>query len=236
LTTDLPGTPGVDEVDQSAVRVVLVDDSTLFREGLAGLLRRAGLLVVASLSSTSALPAVLEADRPDVVVLDVRMPPTHTDEGIQAAVQLRRTHPKVGVLVLSTYAEGIWANRLFVAGASGLGYLLKDRVDDVRSFIDAIARVRSGGTVVDPEVVARLVAVTSRRSAVDALSERERAVLTLMAEGRSNAGIGEALFLSARTVEAHVASIFTKLPLKADDRGSNRRVLAVLTYLQEGDR
>ena len=216
-----------------ALRVVLVDDSTLFRQGLATLLQLAGVAVVGQLPSPAALPALLDAERPDVVILDVRMPPTHTDEGIRTAVAIRASHPQVGVLVLSTYAEGVWASRLFTAGAAGLGYLLKDRVNDVATLVDAIDRVHAGGTVVDPEVVSRLVAVTSRRTILDGLSQRERDVLTLMAEGRSNVGIGQALFLSPRTVEAHIASIFVKLPLEGADNTSNRRVLAVLTFLQD---
>jgi DNA-binding NarL/FixJ family response regulator len=211
----------------------LVDDSALFRHGVARLLELAGLDVVGQLASTEAVNAVAQAQRPDVIVLDVRLPPTQTDEGIRCALDLRRTFPRIGVLVLSTYAEGIWAHRLFARGPAGLGYLLKDRVNDVSALVDAIERVRCGGTVVDPEVVARLVAVTSRRSALDALSEREREVLTLMAEGCSNVGIGKALFLSPRTVEAHIASVFAKLPLPAEDNTANRRVLAVLTILQE---
>jgi DNA-binding NarL/FixJ family response regulator len=215
-----------------AVRVVLVDDSALFRRGLATLLSLAGLSVIGELPSAAALPALLDVQRPDVVLLDVRMPPTHTDEGIRTAIALRASYPEIGVLVLSTYAEGAWARQLFESGSGGLGYLLKDRVDDVATLVDAIERVRSGGAVVDPEVVSRLVSVTNCRSALDQLTDRERDVLTLMAEGRSNVGIGKALFLSSRTVESHIASVFVKLPLDHDDNTTNRRVLAVLTFLQ----
>jgi DNA-binding NarL/FixJ family response regulator len=229
MTTVPPPLGRADE----AVRVVLVDDSALFRRGVATLLSLAGLSVIGELASAAALPALLDEQRPDVVLLDVRMPPTHTDEGIRTAVAVRTGYPDIGVLVLSTYAEGAWARQLFESGSAGLGYLLKDRVDDVATLVDAIERVRSGGAVVDPEVVSRLVTVTSRRSALDHLTDRERDVLTLMAEGRSNVGIGKALFLSSRTVEAHIASVFGKLPLDHDDNTTNRRVLAVLTFLQE---
>ncbi len=225
--SEAPSRPG------APARVVLVDDSVLFRQGVANLLILAGLEVVGELGNPAALPAVIEAERPDVVILDIRMPPTHTDEGIRAALAVRAGYPDIGVLVLSTYAEGVWARQLFDAGTSGLGYLLKDRVDNVTSLKDAIERVREGGTVVDPEVISRLLTSTTRHSALDALSQREREVLQLMAEGRSNVGIGKQLFVSSRTVEAHVGTIFTKLPLAAADNTSNRRVLAVLTFLQE---
>jgi len=218
---------------EGPLRVALVDDSALFRAGLARLLELAGLTVVAQLPRATALAAVVQSLAPDVVLLDVRLPPTHTDEGIVSALELRAGRPDVGVLVLSTYAEGVWARQLFARGSAGLGYLLKDRVDDVPALIDAIRRVHDGGTVVDPEVVARLVESTTRRSALDRLSPREHAILTLMAEGRSNVGIGKALFLSPRTVEAHIASVFAKVPLDSEDNTSNRRVLAVLTFLQE---
>jgi len=216
------------------MRAVLVDDSSLFRHGLAGLLTAAGIEVVAELSDAEALPAVVHGQRPDVVLLDVRMPPTHTDEGINAAIAVRAQAPEVGVLVLSTYAEGAWARRLFEHGATGLGYLLKDRVDDVVTLVDALRRVAEGGTAVDPEVVGSLLSRGERTSsALNGLSPREREVLRLMAEGMSNGGIGQKLFLSARTVETHVTAIFDKLPLHDADHATNRRVLAVLTYLDE---
>jgi len=213
--------------------VVLVDDSTLFRRGLAALLTAAKLQVLAELADPSALPAVIRSQSPGAVVLDARMPPTHTDEGIRAALQVRRDFPHVGVLVLSTYAEGTWANQLFSTGAKGMGYLLKDRVDDTSVLIEAIHTVSGGGSVVDPEVVQRLIALTNHRSSLGKLSERERDVLTLMAQGRSNVGIGRDLHVSPRTVEAYIAAIFAKLPITDDDRAANRRVLAVLTFLQE---
>lgn len=214
-------------------KVVIVDDSSLFRQGVANLLALAGLEVVEQLGTAAPLPAVIAEHHPDVVILDIRMPPTHKDEGIRAAIAVRAQYPQVGVLVLSTYAEGAWARELFEDGSAGLGYLLKDRVDDVKALVEAVARVRDGGTVVDPEVITRLLAATNRRTALDMLSEREHDVLRLMAEGRSNNGIGKALYVSPRTVEAHVAAIFNKLPLEAIDNTSNRRVLAVLTFLHD---
>ncbi|HEX5427184.1 MAG TPA: response regulator transcription factor [Pedococcus sp.] len=216
------------------MRAALVDDSSLFRQGLANLLTAAGIEVVAELSDAQALPAVVHGQRPDVVLLDVRMPPTHTDEGINAAIAVRAQAPDVGVLVLSTYAEGVWARRLFEHGATGLGYLLKDRVDDVVTLVDALRRVAGGGTAVDPQVVSGLLSRGERTSsALNGLSAREREVLALMAQGMSNGGIGQKLFLSPRTVETHVTAIFDKLPLRAADHATNRRVLAVLTYLDE---
>ncbi len=216
----------------SPIRVVLVEDSELFRHTLARFLSVAGLQVVAELGSAEPLMAVVERERPDVVILDVRLPPTHTDEGIRAAVGLRNARSDVAVLVLSTYVEGTWARHLFAGGSAGVGYLLKDRVNGA-DFIDAIRRVNAGGTVVDPEVVSQLLGADRSFSVMGRLSERERAVLTLMAQGRSNAGIGQALFLSPRTVEAHIASVFSKLSIRADDHTANKRVLAVLTFLQD---
>jgi DNA-binding NarL/FixJ family response regulator len=216
--------------------LVLVDDSVLFRQGLAGLLTAAGQRVVAELANADALPAVMAQAQPNVVVMDVRMPPTHTDEGIAAAQMLRAEFPKVGVLVLSTYAEPEWARRLMANGAAGLGYLLKDRVDDVPTLIAGIRRVSAGGTAIDPEIVAHLLSRSAHPpSDMDSLSPRELETLALMAEGLSNAGIGAKLYLSSRTVEAHIASIFDKLPLQHRDASMNRRVLAVLAYLSQRD-
>ena len=215
------------------MKAVLVDDSVLFRQGLAGLLGAAGISVVADLGDAGPLKAVVAQHHPDVVVMDIRMPPTHTDEGIRAALSLREDFPDTGVLVLSTYAEGPWARDLFAEGGDGLGYLLKDRVDNVMSLIDALERVSRGGTVVDPDVVSRLLDSSARTPALANLTNREREVLSLMAEGRSNIGIGEALHLSSRTVETYIASIFTKLPLDAEDNHLNRRVLAVLSFLDQ---
>jgi DNA-binding NarL/FixJ family response regulator len=216
------------------LRVVLVDDSSLFRQGLAGLLTAAGIDVVGELGNAEPLLALMRQLRPDAVLLDVRMPPTHTDEGIATAHVIRGEWPEVGVLVLSTYAEAEWARRLLQDGAAGLGYLLKDRVNDVPTLIDAISRVAEGGTAVDPAIVSELLAGSRRQSsALDRLTEREREVLAFMAEGMSNAGIGRQLHLSPRTVETHVASVFGKLPLHGHDTTVNRRVLAVLAYLHE---
>ncbi|MEP7370281.1 MAG: response regulator transcription factor [Dermatophilaceae bacterium] len=213
-------------------KVVVVDDSTLFRQGMATLLQVAGFNVVEQLPSTARLSAVLESVRPDVVIMDVRMPPTHTDEGITTALTTHARYPQLGILVLSTYAEGVWARRLFADGSAHMGYLLKDRVSDVATLASAIARVVEGGTVVDPEVVDHLMAFTAQRTALNALSSRELSVLQLMSEGLSNVGIGKSLFLSARTVETHIAAVFVKLGLPAEDNTLNRRVLAALAFLQ----
>lgn len=221
------------EASQRRLRVLLVDDSALFRQGLAALLTAADLDVVGELSDARDIVPVIRRVRADMVVLDARMPPTHRDEGIRAALMIRQELPAVGVLVLSTYAEGAWARSLFAGGSAGLGYMLKDRVNDTAALIQGIWRISEGGSAVDPEVVERLLELTNRRSLLDNLTDREREVLALMAEGRSNAGIGKSLFLSPRTVEAYIASIFTKLPLNADDSTTNRRVLAVLRFLQD---
>lgn len=216
------------------MRVAIADDSALFRRGLAELLTAAGLDVVREAKDADELLAYLLHDRPDVVVLDIRMPPTFTDEGLLAAAAVRERSPSTGVLVLSTYSETTYAVRLVEgAGASGVGYLLKDRVDDVDALRDALARVCSGQHVIDPDIVTRLFARRGRLQGVDALSPKEREVLRHLAEGRSNAGVGSALGLSPRTVEAHVNAVFTKLDLTpAGD--VNRRVLAVLTWLRAG--
>jgi DNA-binding NarL/FixJ family response regulator len=212
------------------MRVVIAEDSALFREGLARLITDRGHEVVAAVGDADALLEAVAAHDPDVAVADIRMPPTHTDEGLRAAIELRREHPRTGVLVLSQYVETRYAARLLEGNAAGVGYLLKDRVADVAEFADALTRVAAGGTALDPEVVSQLVRVTRHTRGVAALTPRERDVLSLMAEGRSNAGIAEALVVSAGVVEKHVASIFGKLglpPAEAD----NRRVLAVLRYL-----
>jgi len=215
----------------SVLRVVLADDSALFRDGLAALLTAAGVEVVAAAGDVPGARAAAAEHRPDVVVLDVRMPPTHTDEGIRAAVELHEEFPALGVLVLSTYAESEWVSRLLAGGADRLGYLMKDRVDDVRALVEALRRVAGGGTAVDPELVSKLVRARVRGGALDRLTAREREVLALMAEGMSNAGIGRRLFLAPKTVEAHVARIFLALDLEADSDG-NRRVRAVITFLR----
>jgi DNA-binding NarL/FixJ family response regulator len=210
------------------MRVVIAEDAALFREGLARLLADCGHQVCAAVAGPDELLAAVAEHRPQVAVVDVRMPPTYTDEGLRAAVQLRRDHPGTGVVVLSQYVETTYTARLLEGSASGVGYLLKDRVADVDEFAETLERVAAGGTALDPEVVSRLVRVS--RGGLATLTPREREVLGLMAEGRSNAGIAAALVVSASVVEKHVASVFGKLGLPASE-GDNRRVLAVLRYL-----
>jgi len=212
------------------MRVVIAEDAALFREGLARLITDRGHEVVAAVGDADALLEAVTEHDPDVAVVDIRMPPTHTDEGLRAAIELRREHPGTGVLVLSQYVETRYAARLLEGNAAGVGYLLKDRVADVAEFADALARVAAGGTALDPEVVSQLVRVTRHTRGVATLTPRERDVLSLMAEGRSNAGIAAALVVSAGVVEKHVASIFGKLGLPPSE-ADNRRVLAVLRYL-----
>src|ERR1019366_4159613 len=203
------------------MRIVIAEDAALFRAGLVRLLQDEG---------HQGRAAVAEHP-PDVVIADIRMPPTWTDEGLRAAVELRRSHPGTAVLVLSQYIETGYAARLLSASPAGVGYLLKDRVAEVDEFTDAVTRIAAGGTALDPEVVRHLLAASRRSGGLDPLTARERDVLALMAEGRSNAGIADALVLSLGTVEKHVASIFAKLGLPASET-DNRRVLAVLHYLR----
>lgn len=222
---------GVRDGTLAPMRIVLAEDSVLLREGLVRLLREAGHEVLAAVDHADAVvPAVLE-HRPDVAVLDVRMPPTFTDDGLRAAVAARAAVPGLGVLVLSQYVEESYARDLLADGRGGVGYLLKDRVQDLDALEDAVARVAAGGTVLDPDVVAQLL-VTRRADPVDALTPREREVLGLMAEGRSNAAIAQRLVVSAGAVEKHVANVLTKLGL-APAEEDNRRVLAVLAWLRE---
>jgi DNA-binding NarL/FixJ family response regulator len=217
---------------QDHLTAVVADDSALFRSGLVGLLGAAGVAVLAEAGEAAALERAVAAQAPAVALVDVRMPPTHTDEGIEAAIRLRQRFPALGVLVLSTYAESEWVARLLEGGADRLGYLLKDRVDNVETLVAAMRRVAGGGTAVDPEVVARLLASRSRDDGPLArLTGRERDVLGLMAQGLSNVGIGKRLHLAPKTVEAHVAHIFTTLGLLTDD-DTNRRVRAVVTLLR----
>ncbi len=211
-------------------RVVIAEDAALFRAGLVRLLEDHGHQVCAAVADGDALLAAVARWRPDVAVVDIRMPPTHTDEGLRAAIALRRDHPGTGVLVLSQYIETRYAARLLAGDASGVGYLLKDRVADVAEFADAVARVAGGGTALDPEVVRQLVRSSPQAGGLAALTAREREVLALMAEGRSNAGISAALVVSPSVVEKHVASIFGKLGLPPSE-ADNRRVLAVLRYV-----
>jgi DNA-binding NarL/FixJ family response regulator len=212
------------------MRVVVAEDAALFREGLVRLLQDRGHQVCAAVADGDALLAAAAEHDPDVAVVDVRMPPTHTDEGLRAALELRRRRPGTGVLVLSQYVETRYAARLLEGNASGVGYLLKDRVADVAEFADALARVAAGGTALDPEVVSQLLAAGRHAHGLGGLTPREREVLSLMAEGRSNAGIAAGLVISAGVVEKHVASIFGKLGLPPAE-GDNRRVLAVLRFL-----
>jgi DNA-binding NarL/FixJ family response regulator len=212
------------------MRVVIAEDAAMMREGLNRLLTDRGHEVCAAVADAGALLTAVAQHRPDAAVVDIRMPPTHTDEGLRAALALRRTYPGTGVLVFSQYIETRYTSELLAAGASGVGYLLKDRVADVAEFADALARVAAGGTALDPEVVSQLLSATRQTAVVASLTPREREVLTLMAEGRSNAGIAAALVLSTGAVEKHVASIFGKLGLPPSET-DNRRVLAVLRYL-----
>jgi DNA-binding NarL/FixJ family response regulator len=213
------------------MQVMIADDAVLFREGLARVLQAAGIGVAAQVGDGEQLLARVRASPPAAVVVDIRMPPTHTREGLDAAQRIRAEHPEVGVLVLSQYVEPHHAIQLLQDGASGVGYLLKDRVADVGEVVEAVQRVAGGGSVIDPEVVSQLVSRRRTHDPIQELSERERQVLALMAEGRSNQAISERLFLSPKTVEAHVHSIFTRLDLHPgpDD---HRRVLAVLAFLR----
>jgi DNA-binding NarL/FixJ family response regulator len=213
------------------LRLVLADDSILLREGIARLLVEAGFEVVAQAGDPETLLAAVRDHSPDVAIVDIRMPPTHVDEGLRAAEAIRSEHgAKVGILVLSQYVETTFALRLVADGAGGVGYLLKDRVEDLEDFADAVRRIARGGSVIDPEVVAQLVGRRRAKAPLDELTEREREVLALMAEGRSNQAICDRLFLAPKTVEAHIGNIFSKLELRpeADD---HRRVLAVLAHL-----
>lgn len=213
------------------MRIVIAEDSVLLREGLARLLHEYGHEVVDALGDASRLLASVTEHRPDLVIADVRMPPTHTDDGLRAAVALRSVLPGTPVLVLSQYVEERYATELVEGGTDGVGYLLKERVADVRDFIDACCRVAAGGTAIDPEVVAQLLVRSRKRGPIDALTPREREVLSLMAEGRSNAAIATSLVVSDGAVEKHISSIFTKLDLAPSD-SEHRRVLAVLLFLR----
>jgi DNA-binding NarL/FixJ family response regulator len=212
------------------VRVVLAEDSVLLREGVARLLREAGFEVVGQASNADELLLKVRSYSPDVAIVDIRMPPTHTDEGLRAAQEIRERYPGTGVLVLSQYAEPAYAMELLSESAEGVGYLLKDRVSDVNDFCAAVKRVAEGGSALDPTVVSQLVGRRRRDDPVSELTPRETEVLELMAEGRSNQAIGERLFITPRAVEKHVTSIFGKLGLAAAAE-DHRRVLAVLAYL-----
>ena len=211
---------------------MLADDSALFRAGLARLLAATGVEVCAEVADGTALLTQVATDPPDAVVVDIRMPPNYTDEGLVTAEQIRGSHPTVAVLVLSTHVESALAMRLLTAGSRRVGYLLKDRVADVSALHDALNRLVAGEAVIDPEIVDGLLEIRTHRSGLVALSGRERDVLRAMAEGRSNAGVAAALHLSERTVENYAARIFTKLDLDLD-QSTNRRVQAVLLWLQD---
>ena len=215
------------------MRVILADDSVLLREGLARMLADSGFQVAAQVGDAAALLAAVDADPPDVCIVDIRMPPTNTTEGLEAALQLRVRHPSVAVLVLSQYVETRYAMELLARGADGVGYLLKDRVGDVSELLAAIRSVAAGRSVIDPTVVSRLVGRRRQVDPMETLSAREREVLSLMAEGRSNRAIGERMFLSPKTVETHVSAVFSKLGIE-DTADDNRRVLSVLTWLRDG--
>jgi DNA-binding NarL/FixJ family response regulator len=213
------------------VRVAIAEDSGLFRSSLALLLRSLGAEVTVSVASGAELLAAIRVSPPEVVILDIRMPPSFSDEGIRAAHEIRGLRPDIGILVLSTYAESSYASQLMETVSSGVGYLLKDNVTDADALMESLERVAAGETVVDPAIVRRLLGRKRKPTVLDTLNERETAVLRQMAEGRSNLGIAKELYLSARTVETHVTNVFTKLGLTPSDT-ENNRVRAVLTFLR----
>jgi DNA-binding NarL/FixJ family response regulator len=213
------------------MRIVIAEDTAILRAGLAELLAIRGHEVVAAVDDGDKLLAAVEEHRPDVAVVDIRMPPTHTDEGLRAALQLRRDRPGVGVLLFSQYIETRYATELLADRSAGVGYLLKERVADIDEFVDALDRIAAGGTALDPEVVTQLFGASRRTERLDTLTPREREVLALMAEGRTNAAIADTLVVTGRAVEKHVANIFTKLDLPPSDT-DHRRVMAVLRYMQ----
>ncbi|HKB27762.1 MAG TPA: response regulator transcription factor [Candidatus Limnocylindrales bacterium] len=217
-------------MDATGLRVIVADDSVLLREGLARLIEESGGTVVARVGDGPAFVAACEAHRPDVSVVDVRMPPSHRDEGLRAALEARRRVPGTPILVLSQYVERQYAAELLADRGGGVGYLLKDRVADVRDFLEALRRVAAGGTALDPEVVAQLMVRRTTDDRLASLTPREREVLELMAEGRTNVGIAAALTITAGAAEKHVSSILGKLDLP-DSRSDHRRVLAILAYL-----
>jgi DNA-binding NarL/FixJ family response regulator len=213
------------------MRVVIAEDSVLLRAGLVEVLEKFGIEVAAATPDAESVLAAIEEHHPDLAILDVRMPPTFTDEGLRAALTIRRQWPQIKVLVLSQYVEERYATELLSEQTSGVGYLLKDRVADVKEFVDALQRVAAGGTALDPEVVAQLL-VRRRNDPVERLTPREKEVLALMAEGRSNAGIATALVVSDSAVAKHINNIFAKLGLAESPDNDHRRVMAVLRYLR----
>lgn len=215
------------------MRILICEDSALLREGLVRLLEDAGHEVVAALPDAGALTEAVTTSAPELCILDVRLPPTFTDEGIRAAVHLRATRPDLAVLVLSQYVEERYAGELITTQTGALGYLLKDRVADVGEFLDAVDRIGAGATVLDPEVVAQLLTRRGRDARMERLTERERSVLALIAEGKSNQAIAQTLFVTEASVEKHITSLFQKLDLEQDEHG-NRRVLAALIHWENG--
>lgn len=216
------------------MRILICEDSVLLREGLARVLEDAGHEVVAALADADGLDLAITESNPELCVLDVRLPPTFTDEGIRAALSIRTTRPDLPLLVLSQYVEERYASELIAAQGGSLGYLLKDRVADIGEFLDSIERIATGATVLDPEVVAQLFSRQAKNSRLADLTARERQVLALLAEGKSNQAIAAALFLSEASIEKHITAIFQKLGLEADEHG-NRRVLAALAHLEGGE-
>jgi DNA-binding NarL/FixJ family response regulator len=214
-----------------AIRVVIAEDSAVLRDGLVQLLANRGFAVIGAVSEPVALHRQVAAECPDVAVVDIRMPPTFTDEGLRAALELRRAHPGLGILLFSQYVETRYAAQLLADDAAGIGYLLKDRVADVSDFVEALVRVASGGTALDPEVVTQMFGSSRRTDSLANLSAREKEVLSLMAEGRTNAAIAATLVISEGAVEKHIANIFSKLDLAASP-SDHRRVLAVLRFLE----
>lgn len=213
------------------MRIVIAEDSVLLRAGLTGLLVDAGEDVIASVGDADELLAVVERNEPDLVITDVRMPPTNSDDGLRAAIAIRQRWPRIGLLVLSQYVEERYASELLATATTGIGYLLKDRIADVTDFVEAVRRVGDGGTALDPEVVAQLLARSRQVDPLERLTKREREVLELMAEGRSNPAIARALVVSDKAVEKHVGNILSKLDLPPDDK-DHRRVLAVLRWVR----
>ena len=212
------------------MRIVIAEDAAVIRAGLTEILTDRGHEIVAAVGDAEALKDAVAARQPDVAIVDVRMPPSHTDEGLRAAIAIRRDHPGVGILVFSQYVETRYAADLLATRSGGVGYLLKDRVANVAEFTDAVTRVAAGGTALDPEVVSGLLNASRHASALGTLTAREHDVLALMAEGRSNSAIADRIFVSERAVEKHISNIFTKLGLPPSD-SDHRRVLAVLAYL-----
>lgn len=213
------------------MRVLICEDSVLLREGIVRLLADAGHEVVAALADTDRLDETIVETKPELCILDVRLPPTFTDEGIRAALRIRATAPNLPILVLSQYVEERYASELIAAQGGALGYLLKDRVADIAEFLESIERIAQGATVLDPEVVAQLLSRQAKNSRMSQLTDRERQVLSLLAEGKSNQAIAAVLFLSEASIEKHITAIFQKLGLEADEHG-NRRVLAALAHIE----